>query len=346
MSMQELVTHMENELERKREAFEESAKKINESSQETMREVMESFASKVAVHLSITGAAGGGGGGGASEELMADIGKQMQSVKKEIASKNETLVEMLQELDTTLKINAKRASRSQLGSRGGDGLANDPRMSSHPGVVAPLPPEEMDAIKADLHFAVAGAMKNVLDEHRGGVVLLNLPDHNKPAGFMHGDGAGMLHHTIIENMREQKVLHSKLADDMDEIRLRFGKLEEKMHIQLSSMKQSAGGAVIDKQPKAATKLLYAVQNQNGSQASIESRLLPRSSILLRTLTTLLVSATYFYFTKLLVSATSFAAFLHTLQGVLPQDIQNMHTDTILPYVCPSQMFSLLELDMN
>jgi hypothetical protein len=65
-------------------------------------------------------------------------------------------------------------------------------------------------------------------------------------------------------------------------------LEEKMHIQLSSMKQSAGGAVIDKQPKAATKLLYAVQNQNGSQASIESRLLPRSSILLRTLTTLLV----------------------------------------------------------
>jgi hypothetical protein len=133
----------------------------------------------------------------------------------------------------------------------------------------------MDAIKSDLHFAVAGAMKNVLDEHKGGVVLLNLPDHNKPAGFMHGDGAGMLHHTMIENMREQKTMHSRLADDMEEIRSRFSKLEEKMSIQLSSVQQSPGGEVVKKEAKASTKLLYAVQAENGSQAGIESRLLPR-----------------------------------------------------------------------
>ena len=205
---------MENELERKREAFEDSAKKINEANQESMRDVMESFASKVAVHLSvIRSEEGGGGGGGASEELMADIAKQIDSVKKDMAVKNEGLVEMLQELDTTLKINSKRMSRSSMGSRGGDATnAGDAvRNGSHPGVTAPLPPEEMDAIKSDLHFAVAGAMRNVLDEHKNGVVLLNMPDHNKPAGFMHGDGAGLLHSTMQQNMREQRQLHSQLA---------------------------------------------------------------------------------------------------------------------------------------
>jgi len=214
--LQALVNHMENELERKREAFEESARKINEANQESMRDVMESFASKVAVHLNvIQSEEGGGGGGGASAELMADIAKQIDSVKKDMAVKNEGLVEMLQELDTTLKINSKRMSRSSMGSRGGDGLGigDAVRNGSHPGVSAPLPPEEMDAIKADLHFAVAGAMKNVLDEHKNGVVLLNMPDHNKPAGFMHGDGAGMLHTTMQQNMREQRQLHSQLAGE-------------------------------------------------------------------------------------------------------------------------------------
>jgi len=269
---------MELEVEKRKEAFEESARSINEANQESMRDVMESFASKVAVHLSVIRSEDGAlGGGMASEELMADISKQLATVKQEIAAKNETLVEMLHELDTTMKINSKRMSRSAGGgASGGDGLgiSDAVRNGSHPGVHAPLPPEEMDAIKSDLHFAVAGAVKNVLDGHKGGVVLLNMPDHNKPAGFMHGDGAGMLQHTIQENMREQRKLHSSLADDMEQIRMRFGKLEEKMNIQLSSVQQSAGGDVVEKKAKSTTKLLYAVQAENGSMAGIESRLLP------------------------------------------------------------------------
>ena len=85
----------------------------------------------------------------------------------------------------------------------------------------------------------------------------------------------MLQHTIAENMREQRKLHSQLADDMEQIRMRFSKLEEKMNIQLSSIQNSAGGEVLKKEAKATTKLLYAVQAENGSQSSIESRLLPR-----------------------------------------------------------------------
>ena len=272
-----LVNHMESELERRKEAFEESARQINDANQELMREVMESFASKVAVHLSVIQADGGGSGSMASESLLSDMAKQMNEVKKEISVKNETLVEMLTEMDTTLKITAKRASRSNLGSHGGGASVNvgDAVLNgSHPGVTAPLPAEEMDAIKADLHFAVAGAMRNVLDDHKGGVVLLNMPDHNKPAGFMHGDGAGALQVTIQENMREQRRLHGQLADDMMQIRARFAKLEEKMDIQLSSVKDLGDGDVVKKEAKTSTKLLYAVQADNGIQSSVESRLLP------------------------------------------------------------------------
>ena len=265
---------MENELERKKEVFESSARQINQANQEAIAVVMDSFASKVAVHLSVIQSEDGGSGGRGNEELLADIAKQMDQFKKQIDSKNDTLIEMVQELDTTLKISAKKMSR--MGSRGGDGLgiSDAVRNGSHPGVVAPLPPEEMDAIKSDLHFAVANAMKNVLDEHKNGVVLLNLPDHNKPAGFMHGDGAGMLHHTMQANMMESRKLHAQLADDMEEIRSRFGKLEEKMNIQLSSIQNSKGGDAVQKEAKATTKLLYAVQAENGSQAGVESRLLP------------------------------------------------------------------------
>ena len=117
-------------------------------------------------------------------------------------------------------------------------------------------------------------MRNVLDDHKGGVVLLNMPDHNKPAGFMHGDGAGALQVTIQENMREQRRLHGQLADDMMQIRARFAKLEEKMDIQLSSVKDLGDGDVVKKEAKTSTKLLYAVQADNGIQSSVESRLLP------------------------------------------------------------------------
>ena len=64
------------------------------------------------------------------------------------------------------------------------------------------------------------------------------------------------------------------ADDMEQIRMRFSKLEEKMNIQLSSVQQSAGADVVKKEAKSTTKLLYAVQADNGSQSGIESRLLP------------------------------------------------------------------------
>ena len=80
-----------------------------------------------------------------------------------------------------------------------------------------------------------------------------------------------------QNMIESRKLHSQLADDMNEIRSRFGKLEEKMNIQLSSIQHSKGGAVVEKEAKSTAKLLYAVQAENGSQAGIESRLLPRFS---------------------------------------------------------------------
>ena len=91
---------------------------------------------------------------------------------------------------------------------------------------------------------------------------------------MHGDGAGALQVTIQENMREQRRLHGQLADDMMQIRARFAKLEEKMDIQLSSVKDMGDGDVVKKEAKTSTKLLYAVQADNGIQSSVESRLLP------------------------------------------------------------------------
>ena len=67
-----------------------------------------------------------------------------------------------------------------------------------------------------------------------------------------------------------------MQHDVQELnRVLVDKLEEKMNIQLSSTQNSAGGEVLKKEAKATTKLLYAVQAENGSQSSIESRLLPR-----------------------------------------------------------------------
>ena len=59
-----------------------------------------------------------------------------------------------------------------------------------------------------------------------------------------------------------------------QIRARFAKLEEKMDIQLSSVKDLGDGDVVKKEAKTSTKLLYAVQADNGIQSSVESRLLP------------------------------------------------------------------------
>ena len=82
--MQALVTHMETELERKKEAFEESARQIQEANQEAIAVVMESFASKVAVHLSVIQSEDGQGGRGGNEELLAEMAKQMDHFKAEV----------------------------------------------------------------------------------------------------------------------------------------------------------------------------------------------------------------------------------------------------------------------
>jgi hypothetical protein len=165
-------------------------------------------------------------------------------------------------------------TRAGMGGGAGAGAAGDAEAT--PGVEAPLSAEEMDAIKQDLHFAVAGAMRGVLEAHRGGVVLLNVPDHNKPAGFFHGDGAGMLQ----ETRQESRKLHAEVLEQMADMRRRFERMEERLNVQIASGLGGGSGSTVAVGAGQADarssghKVLYAVQSPHGGQINVESRLLP------------------------------------------------------------------------
>jgi len=165
-------------------------------------------------------------------------------------------------------------ARAGMGGGAGVGAVGDAEAT--PGVEAPFSAEEMDAIKQDLHFAVAGAMRGVLEAHRGGVVLLNVPDHNKPAGFFHGDGAGMLQ----ETRQESRKLHAEVLEQMADMRRRFERMEERLNVQIASGLGGGSGSTVAVGAGQADarssghKVLYAVQSPHGGQINVESRLLP------------------------------------------------------------------------
>lgn len=140
-----------------------------------------------------------------------------------LQSNQARLIEGLGDLQGHMKILDRKLGRASLpGGASGGGTPNVAPKIVAPIKEAPLPADAMDGIKQDLHFAVASAVRNVLDQHPGGVVLLNVPDHNKPAGFFNGDGAGFLHQSV----KEQRDLNGKLAEDVCALRDQIQQLEQ------------------------------------------------------------------------------------------------------------------------
>jgi hypothetical protein len=119
------------------------------------------------------------GGGGGDEIIMTMV----ENLAGAVESRHSRVMESLQDVDQRLRGLDKKLARATLPGGAGAGAAAPPARAEVPVQEAPLPADAMDAIKQDLHFAIALAVRNVLDKHPGGVVLLNIPDHNKPAGM-------------------------------------------------------------------------------------------------------------------------------------------------------------------
>lgn len=106
----------------------------------------------------------------------------------------------------------------------------------------------------DIHFAVAAAVRGVLDQTPGGVVLLNVPDHNKPAGYFSGDGAGYLERTV----NEQRELNDKLSGDVSSIRDQISQLEISLAKSPGGWLGSGAGRVLEEEDPEET---FATPNQ-------------------------------------------------------------------------------------
>jgi hypothetical protein len=122
---------------------------------------------------------GGGGGGGGGDEIIMTM---VENLAGAVESRHARVMESLQDVDQRLRGLDKKLARATLPGGAVASAAASPARAEVPVQEAPLPADAMDAIKQDLHFAIASAVRNVLDKHPGGVVLLNVPDHNKPAG--------------------------------------------------------------------------------------------------------------------------------------------------------------------
>jgi hypothetical protein len=137
-----------------------------------------SMVNKVALQGSRGGQGASVAGGSGNDEILMSM---VENLSNSVESRHARVMESVQEIDQRLRNVDKKLARAVLP---GGGASSGPSavVRPEPAVEAPLPADAMDAIKQDLHFAIASAVRNVLDKHPGGVVLLNIPDHNKPAG--------------------------------------------------------------------------------------------------------------------------------------------------------------------
>jgi hypothetical protein len=90
------VKQMEVEVARQREEYEAAGAAANEAAVEGLREVMQSFAGKIAAHLEVeAGLGGGGGGGGLSEEDLAALRGDVAVAREDLHARSDVLEEQV-----------------------------------------------------------------------------------------------------------------------------------------------------------------------------------------------------------------------------------------------------------
>ena len=231
------IKAMEDELDLRKAAIKEAQEAFQSKAVDGLKDVLQSFGPSIAVHLTTAledsglfdGMGGGGGGGGGSSQ---EVITMLEAVTSKVEGSKGKIVEDIGNLEGRLKNMERKIARMAIPGAGGGAAAGASKLPPAPTKETPLPAGEMDAIKQDIHFAVAAAVRGVLDKTPGGVVLLNVPDHNKPAGFFSGDGAGYLERTV----QEQREMNDKLVGDVRAVRDQIAQME-------MSLARSSGGAM-------------------------------------------------------------------------------------------------------